>query len=363
MNRRDFALRSASKLAEDICAPLVEAERLEADNSSYSMLLRFGRRLMASQFEVVLPFGTSEASAVARAAFDLLDGLEQRLTVYRPSSPISRLNRIASFAAVPLEDDLFELFSLAERINRDTEGAFDISAGCLIKAWGFYRGPKRVPAPASLQAALEKSGMRNVELDPDSKTARFRRTGLEINLGSIGKGYALDRAAQYLKTERRVTSALLHGGYSSLYAIGDELGGGPGWKVGIAHPWKPGCRLAMVNLRDRGMATSAATFQHLEYQGRKLGHILDPRTGWPAQGMASVSVVAPTAAEADALTTAFFILGVEKAKAYCEAHPGIGAVLLPEGADASPVVVGLKPEVRGRKVGEDTTGLTLNSDL
>jgi FAD:protein FMN transferase len=340
MNRRDFALRSVGKLAEDICAPLEQSEGLETNNVSCT-LLRFGRRLMASQFEIVLPFGTSEATAHARAAFELLEGLEQRLTVYRPSSPISRLNRIASSAAVPLEDDLFELFSLAERINRDTEGAFDISAGCLIKAWGFYRGPKHVPTPASLQAALKRTGMQNVELDPNLKTVRFRRAGLEINLGSIGKGYALDRVAQHLKSDRRMTSALLHGGYSSLYAIGDEPGSGRGWNVGIAHPWRPGCRLATVHLQDKGMATSAATFQHLEYQGRKLGHILDPRTGWPAEGMASVSVVAATAAEADALTTAFFILGVEKAKAYCEAHPGIGAVLLSEGEEASPIVLGL----------------------
>ena len=344
MNRRDFALRSVGKLAEDLCAPEEEADRLEAQSRSCRTLLRFARRLMASQFEIVLPFGTPEAAALAGAAFDLLDCLEQELTVYRSSSPVSRLNRIAASAAVPVANDLFDLLSLAKRITRDTEGAFDPSAGSLIKAWGFYRGPKRVPDPAALQTALESTGMQYVDLDSKSKTARFRRAGLEINLGSIGKGHALDRAAGYLKTQWRVTSALLHGGYSSLYAIGDEPGDGPGWNVGIGHPWRPGYRLARVHLRNKGMATSAATFQHLEYQGRKLGHILDPRTGWPAEGMASVSVVAPTATEADALATAFFILGVEKARAYCLAHPEIGAVLLPKEEEASPIVVGLSSQ-------------------
>ena len=95
-----------------------------------------------------------------------------------------------------------------------------------------------------------------------------------------------------------------------------------------------------MRLRDQALGTSAATFRHLEYNGRKLGHILDPRTGWPAEGMATVSVVAPTAAEADALATAFYILGVDEARAYCDTHPGIGAVLLPEGA-RRPIVCGL----------------------
>jgi thiamine biosynthesis lipoprotein len=96
-------------------------------------------------------------------------------------------------------------------------------------------------------------------------------------------------------------------------------------------------------LRDRALATSAATFQHLEYNGRKLGHILDPRTGWPAEGIASATVLAPTAAEADALATAFFILGIEEARAYCTNHPEVGALLLPSGEDAQPVIVGLAP--------------------
>jgi thiamine biosynthesis lipoprotein len=114
--------------------------------------------------------------------------------------------------------------------------------------------------------------------------------------------------------------------------------------VALRHPWDPERNLGVLHLRDQGLGTSAATFQHLEYNGRKLGHILDPRSGWPAEGMASASVIAPTAAEADALATAFFILGPEKAQAYCETHPEIGAVLLPEGDGAAPVVCGVALE-------------------
>jgi thiamine biosynthesis lipoprotein len=137
--------------------------------------------------------------------------------------------------------------------------------------------------------------------------------------------------------------ALLHGGHSSVYALGSMPGDKRGWPVGIRHPWRADRRLAVLRLRDRAVGTSAATFQHLEYNGRKLGHILDPRTGWPAEGLASASAIAPTAAEADALATAFFILGVDQTREYCKAHPGVGALLLSAGDDAEPVVLGLAP--------------------
>src|SRR5206468_1729435 len=123
------------------------------------------------------------------------------------------------------------------------------------------------------------------------------------------------------------------------YAMGDQPGEAGGWPVGLRHPWDPERRLAVVRLRGRALATSAATFQHLEHDGRKLGHLLDPRTGWPADAVASATAVAPTAAEADALATAFFVLGVEAARDYCSAHPGVGAVLLPADGDR-PVAFG-----------------------
>jgi len=192
--------------------------------------------------------------------------------------------------------------------------------------------------------------MHHVALDPDRQTVRFLRPGLEINLGSIGKGYALDRVADLVDHEWGQPAFLLHGGFSSVYARGYPPGERRGWSIDIRHPWEPERRLARLWLRDEGLGTSAATYQYLEHQGRKLGHVLDPRTGWPASGIASASVAAPTGAEADALSTAFFILGVEAARRYCEEHADVGAILLPEGEDAEPVVLGrfLRPDGRGQ---------------
>ena len=345
MNRRDFlhprqlAHAAAPLLGalEELDQPVAEAPEAEA------ALLRVARRAMATTFEVLLPYGTPEALALAETALDEIDRLEDQLSVYRDDSEVSRLNRRAPAEAVPVEENLFGLLQRAAAVTEETEGAFDITTGPLIKAWGFYRRCGRVPSAAERADVLRRVGMRHVELNDDRRTMHFRRPGMEINLGSIGKGYALDRAAALLRERANVPAALLQGGRSSVYAIGSAPGNERGWPVGVSHPWDPERRLAMLWLRDRALGTSAATFQHLEYNGHKLGHLLDPRTGWPAEGMAGATVVAPTAAEADALATAFFVLGVERARAYCAAHPEVGAVLLPDGEDARPVVLGLTP--------------------
>jgi thiamine biosynthesis lipoprotein len=182
--------------------------------------------------------------------------------------------------------------------------------------------------------------MRHVVLDPARRSVRFDHPGIEINLGSIGKGYALDQAGELLRKEWKATSVLLHGGTSSVLAVGSSPGDPPGWTLALKHPWEPR-RLALVKLRDRALATSAATWQHFEYNGRKYGHLLDPRSGEPAEGVSSATAFAPTAAEADALATAFFVNGPDFARRYCAAQPGTGAVILPDGPDAVPELIGL----------------------
>ncbi|HKI31295.1 MAG TPA: FAD:protein FMN transferase [Gemmataceae bacterium] len=344
MDRRDFlspgqfAAGAGQFLA---AADELRAAALEAPAPPQEFaLLRFSRRAMATTFEVMLPFGTPDALAAADAALDEIDRLEAQLTVYRDTSEVSRLNRAAPFAAIPVEEGLFDLLCLAARVTAATDGAFDVTAGALIKAWGFFRGPRHVPSAEERAAALGRVGMRHVLLEPETRSVRYRRQGLEINLGSIGKGYALDRAAAVMRRHWNFPGALLHGGHSSVYAIGNEPGDERGWAVGLGHPWDPGRRIALLRLRDRALGTSAATFRHLEHEGRKLGHVLDPRSGWPAEGVALASAVASSAAEADALATAFYVLGVDPTRDYCDTHPEIGAVLLPEG-ESVPVVLGI----------------------
>ncbi len=284
---------------------------------------------MATSFEIVLPVGVSQAVPAAEEALDLIGQLEDQLTVYRDGSEVSRLNQRASREAVCPEPRLYDLLKLAWRVSAETQGAFDATAGAVIKTWGFFRRAGRVPAMDQRREALRRVGYRHVRFDDVEQTCRYLIDGLEINLGSIGKGYALDRAAQLLRERWQVPAGLLHAGHSSIYALGSDPRDRRGWSIAIQHPAQPERTLAVVRLRDSGLATSAATFQHLDHHGKKLGHVLDPRTGWPADKLASATAIAQTSAEADALSTAFFVMGVEGARQYCAAHPHVGAVLLP----------------------------------
>jgi FAD:protein FMN transferase len=348
INRRDFlSSRPLAHAAGHVVGAVGDLEELaqtfeleHGKQASETLLFRASRRAMATTFEVAVPFGTPNALRAAEAAFDLIDNLEALLTVYRDDSEVSAMNHSALSTPIRVSAELFALLQLAARLTTDTQGAFDVAAGALVKAWGFFRGPRRVPSAEERAAALRATGMRHVVLDPENRTVRFLQPGLQINLGSIGKGYALDRAVRVLEESGNISSGLLHAGHSSVYAMGKEPVTGQGWRVALRHPWEAGRRLGTLTLRDRALGTSAATFQHLDHYGRKLGHILDPRTGWPTEGIASASATAPMAAEADALATSFFILGVEPARVYCARRPEIGAVLLPEGDNAAPVLLG-----------------------
>ena len=337
MNRRDF-LRPRQLLGSAARVLGLPEKILEPSPDTDTPLTWYSRRAMATSFEVIFPVGTPRDAAAASDALDLVDRLEDQLTVYRDTSEMSRINRHAATSPQSVEEKLFGLLSLAEQITRETEGAFDVAVGALIKAWGFYRRRGRVPSPEERAEVMEECGMQHVLLDADKQTIHFRRPGLEINLGSIGKGYALDRVGQLLRRQWGITSALVHGGHSSVLGIGDQPGKS-GWPVGILHPQQRDRRLAIIHLCNRALGTSAATFQHLHHGGGKLGHILDPQTGWPAEGVLSASVSAPTAALADALATAFYVMGVEKARAYCAGHPDIGAVILSKETN-QPVILG-----------------------
>ena len=202
-------------------------------------VLRFSRRAMATQFEVVLPYGLPFALPAAESALDLIDTLEDQLTVFRDHSEVSRLNARAAEHPISVESRLFDLIEFAAHITRQTQGAFDIATGALTKAWGFYQRAGRVPTPAERSLAMSQTGIRFVALDRAQKTIRYLRRGLEINLGSIGKGYALDRAAELLGSDFGTNSALLHGGLSSVRAVGTPPGQDRGWPVAIKHPWDP----------------------------------------------------------------------------------------------------------------------------
>ncbi|MFO0938735.1 MAG: FAD:protein FMN transferase [Gemmataceae bacterium] len=326
MNRRDFLHNAPTPF---------EPEPSRLFDSSLT-LLRVTRRLMATQFEIAIPYGTPQALPAAQAALDRIADIESWMTVYDESSEVSRVNRDAARAPVSLSESLFNLLSQSSALSRETNGAFDPAVGAMIKAWGFYCREGRLPTARERARAMACSGMKHVALSEANRTVKFLRPGLELNFGGIGKGFALDRAAELLINDWGITSALLHGGGSSVRAIGAPPNDPRGWRIALNHPYDPNQSLGEIRLKNRGLGTSAATFQFFVYKGRKYGHVLDPRSGHPAEGTASASILALTSSEADALSTAAFVMGATAFDAFRKPRPDIDAVILPEDGDRSP---------------------------
>jgi thiamine biosynthesis lipoprotein len=298
--------------------------------------LHVSRAAMACRFEITLPVTERSGVRVASEALDEVERLEQQLTVFRDSSEISFINRNAAALAVKVDPALFALLGLCQELSRETEGAFDITSSPLSRCWGFLRRQGRLPAPEEIEQARSLVGSEKLRLDSGTRAIRFARSGMEINLGSIGKGYALDRLTEDLRGG--VRTALLSAGSSSLRALGRGEDG-RGWTIGIRDPRDIDRRLALLRLRDAAMATSGSVEQHFNFDGNRYGHIIDPRTGWPAASVAGVTVVTSSAALADALATGFYVGGRALAERYCAAHPGVLAVMLESGAEL-PLIIG-----------------------
>jgi len=263
---------------------------------------------MGTAYTVVL-YGEDQEKlmAAAEAAFEEVRRLDRTLSNYRPNSEWSQVNRRAADEPVPVSPELFGLLSACVEYSRLSEGTFDISVGPLMRMWGFFKGSGRLPSKEEVAGAMASVGYQNILLDASSRTVRFRRPGVELDPGGIGKGYAVDRMAEILK-DHGVKSALISAGGSSIYAIGAPPDD-PGWKVRIRHPREWSQSVEEFHLKDESLSTSGDYEKFFEAGGRLYSHIMDPRTGYPATGTLSVSVVAPSTLDSEAWTKPFFILG------------------------------------------------------
>lgn len=408
----------------------------------------YRRAAMASDFEVSLNATRDDSGAdAALDALDEVDRIENVLSIFRPTTLASRVNLLAAELNVRVDEEFWGWLETAIRFSEETDGAFDVAAAPIWRAWGFAKRDGAFPAPEIIERALQLSGTRHLQLDEAERSIAFDEEGVELNFGAIGKGIALDAAAQKL-LDGGQTDFLIQGGKSGCVARGGRLnddlfvfgdfaddkqkeeteqekagetrsiafpksavfafGSGvetvltqgldalaasndaasfnnetddeddpefdeesgrrrktsrradeeavealipeflrpdaeterlatlskarrfPGWTIGVAHPLFPERRLGEICLRDRALGTSGSTYQFFRCGGKRYSHVVDPRTGYPTTGVLSTTVLAPTATEADALSTAFFVLGPEKTAAFCANRPEIGALLVLE---------------------------------
>jgi FAD:protein FMN transferase len=279
--------------------------------------------------DVQMLYGSNESPSMQKVGMQVLDEIDRfddMLNIWRTDSELAVLNRTAHEKPIKVSPELFEMVKLARHYYHKTKGAFDITATPLIRLWGFFSRNPRVPSEAEIEKTKENVGMNHLVLDEENKTIFFRKKGIELTPASMGKGMALDYAIRISRSQG-LHNVLLNGGFSSVLASGAPLWKDH-WQFDIRNPVKHEKPLAIARLRDMSFSTSGSELQHFVHEGKTYGHIVDPRTGWPVYNMLSVSVFTKNAAEAEILSTAFYVMGVEKTLRYCENYKNIGVLIL-----------------------------------
>lgn len=311
----------------------------EAPAGEARAVATFSHRAMGTEFEatIVAPepgMYEEELRYLASQAFEAIDVLEHRISTWREDSETSRVNAEAYAGPVEVSGSMFQLLEECRLVHGWTGGAFDVSVGPLLELWGFYRKSGVLPTDDQLQEALDRVGLDKMTLDADAQTVRFAAPGMRLDFGGIGKGLALERAANVLRAQG-VTAAVLHAGTSSVEALGAPPGSA-GWTVRIRSPYNGEAEdIQEVQISNESLATSSAQENFLELDGKRYGHILDPRTGWPVSRVLSATVIGPGGMRTDALSTAFFVLGEAKAREFCAAHPEYRAVMMVQDDEAN----------------------------
>ena len=368
-SRRDFlqgrvsidARPAAESDDEKLAKPFHQSQSLTRAN----YLQHFSKRAMACEFELFFNLNQYDQSGnAAGAAFELIDRLESQLSVYREDSEVSLMNRTASDAPFTPSPVVCDLLARSIELHKTTAGAFDVTSMPLSDAWGFSRREAKVPSEEEIVAALRLVNTDHISFVDDE--VRFGVAGLSVNFNSIGKGYAVDRAVETIQAEW-VNDFVIHGGQSSVAARGSEWtvddstsaerpaspaavaenveakiepesdsverveevpNDESGWKVGLSHPFVSNHQIAEFTLRDQSLSTSGTARQGFFHKGRRYGHVLDPRTGWPTDHFLSTTVICESTALSDALATAFFVMSLKEVEMFCDQHPEVAAVLV-----------------------------------
>ena len=266
------------------------------------------RVAMGTLFSIYLYTRDAEhAQTCFEAAFEEIERLDETLSNYRPSSELSRINRLAAHQAVTTDPEVFALLETAIDYSRRSSGAFDITVGPLMRAWGFFRGEGRYPQSQELQIASEQVGFEKVHLDVPTRTIRFAVPGVELDLGAIGKGYAVDRAVMVLR-EAGINAALVDAGSSTLYAMGAPPAK-DGWTVRVPEPRDRSQTVSTLMLRNESLSTSGSYEKCFELEGKRYCHVMDPRDGMPVHGVLQTTLICSDSTSSDALSNAMFVMG------------------------------------------------------
>lgn len=289
---------------------------------------RYSRLLLGTLVEVTVSGPSDKARGAAEAVFDEIKRVEDLTSFHKPSA-LTTVNDSAGNGPTKPDRQLLELIDVALRTAKATGGAFDPTVGVLCRLWRFSGGEPRLPDPSEIAGAINKVGWNRVKLDLAEGTALLPERGMALDLGGIAKGYALDRAAEVLK-EHEVSSALVNAG-GDVLVVGEKELGKP-WRIGVQDPRNPREVVAVAALKDRVIMTSGDYERSFFKNGKRYHHILNPATGYPAEGAQSVTIVASSGLVAEPLGATVFVLGVDKGLKYIQSLPGVEALVIdPQG--------------------------------
>jgi len=279
--------------------------------------VRFGGEIMGTHWSVRISDAVAagrEAEA-ARAVEEALAGVDRSMSTYRAASPLSRFNRAVADQSVVVPRELIEVVLLSKRVSVETAGAFDPTIGAAVNAWGFGPAgrPERLPTDPDVEGLRDRVGWEGLVIDPDAGTLRKLRDGLRVDLSGIAKGYAVDRAAEALQVLGIANFVIELGGEVRAQGASPR---GTSWRIGIEAPADrsdaPRAVQWTIEIAGAALSTSGDYRNYYERDGVRVSHTIDPRTLRPiAHGLASVTVVAPSCALADAYATGFNVLGPE----------------------------------------------------
>ena len=301
---------------------------LISSNLFAQLVFKKKKSLLGSPFEItVVATDSVQGNQFVNMAFDEVTRIEHLISDWIPTTQISKVNQQAGIAAVKVDLEVFELVERALKISKLTDGAFDISYASMDKIWKFDGSMKTMPTEEAIKKSVAKVGYEHILLDANNTTIFLEKEGMKLGLGGIGQGYIADKIKALLQ-KNGCTSGLVN--VSGDINTWGKQPNGADWSVGIVNPMNKNKVFATFPLYDSAVETSGSYEKYVTFNGKRYSHIIDPRTGYPATGIVSVSVFAKQTELADALATGIFVLGVEVGLDLVNQLKGIGCIIVDE---------------------------------
>lgn len=282
--------------------------------------------LMGSRFEIII---VARDSANAEKCIDNviqeISRIENLISEWRPGTQIAEVNRNAGIRPVKVDIEVFELTQRAIHFSEISNGAFDISFAAMDKIWRFDDSMTEMPSREMVKKSVEKVGYRNIMLDSIHSTIFLKLTGMKIGFGSIGKGYAADRGRQVMWEQGVAAGIVNASGDMTTWGLQPD---GSDWKIGIANPFDTDSLLSLITLKDAAVTTSGSYEKYVEFNGKRYSHIINPKTGYPASGLTSVTVTGPNAETANGFSTSIMVLGKKKGLRLIKRYPAYSCLII-----------------------------------